>query len=343
MHPRLLIVTGPTASGKTTLSLELAAEFRAEIIVADSVQVYRDFNIGSAKPADAEISGIPHHLMSKLLPEQRVNAGVFAKEAGLVISEIHARGKQPLVVGGTGLYIRSLLCGLVPVGEPDSAVHEAFRQKIALLLAEGLSQEAVSEALHEALAQIDSESASRIHPHDRVRIVRALEVVSSTGKSMTSLQQAHQHGSACYPALVIVLEWSREVLYRRINNRVDKMFEEGLVEEVQALLQRYPSSVQPFQSIGYRQVVEFLNGSLSKQEMIESIKTETRRFAKRQMTWWRNEPKKIFWEEVTALQVPEFDSILSTRHAGALFDTIRCFLRPPESFQGVKIIRIQID
>jgi tRNA dimethylallyltransferase len=292
---RILVIAGPTASGKSKLALELARKFNGEIISADSVAVYRGFDIGSAKPTVEELREVPHHLISALEPTESFSAGSFAKMADRVIEEIVARGGVPIVCGGTGLYIRALLNGLIS----DEAGE--------------LDQELSQEELYERLLLLDPESASRVSPRDSVRTRRAVEFFLRTGGSIFKARQEHLMGERRYSSLILLLEPERSLLYSRIDNRVSEMLERGLVEEVSGLLALYSVEARPFGAIGYRHVVEGLRGEGLKQ----AIARDTRRFAKRQLTWWRNEPRKLGWRE--------FDSSASPT------ELVRCFFEPVPS------------
>ena len=293
--PSLVVITGPTASGKTQLAISLAKQFDGEIINADSVQVYRDFSIGSWKPSEDELDAVPHHLVSSVSPEEEFNAGVFCNQAREIIQSLSAKNKLPVIVGGTGLYIRALLCGLVEVEQPSDTAVAAVEEREQQILAEGKSDAEVVQALHEWLAELDPETAAGLHPSDSSRIRRALQVRLSAGESLAELQAAHGNAGDEFRALVITLLPDRSELYELIDRRVEQMLSLGLLEEVQALVTKYDQNARPFGAIGYRQVVEHLRGDYDHAEMVRLIQRDTRRFAKRQLTWWRNQPQALGW------------------------------------------------
>jgi tRNA dimethylallyltransferase len=303
--PRIIVITGPTGSGKSALALNLAKSIDGELINADSVQVYQDFDIGSAKPSAEEMSAVPHHLFSALNPKQHFDAETFRCMAKQAIKSVLDRGRIPIVVGGTGLYIRSLLCGLVPL-EPiaPNIIEEIDRQEQLWMEEAALDPQSsererkllVSNRLHQWLNSIDELTAETLHPSDANRIKRALSVKLSSGVSLLEQQERHAHSNLEYQPLVIAISPDRELLYQRIDRRVDTMFEVGFMEEVVSLREKYDESCRAFASLGYRHVVEFLEGKTSEEEMRHSMKRDTRRFAKRQLTWWRNQPEKLGWE-----------------------------------------------
>ncbi len=303
--PHLLVVTGPTGSGKSKQALLLAKQFDGEIVNADSIQLYRDCDIGSAKPTSDEFEQCPHHLFSIIDPNEEFDVAQYRSRAAEVIKDILKRGRLPIVVGGSGMYIRALLCGLVNVKQPSAQVKEQIREREQEFLDSALSKTEFCGSMHEWLAQVDPESASRISPTDLVRIRRSLLVKLSTGSSFASLQAEHRHAERNYRALVIILLPEREALYAAINRRVDEMLEWGMVGEVKLLQKRYPRSSKIFSSIGYRHVTDFLEnvespnadalGDSAWESMVEKWKCQTRNFAKRQVTWWKNEPRKLGW------------------------------------------------
>ncbi|MBX6423828.1 tRNA (adenosine(37)-N6)-dimethylallyltransferase MiaA [Thermosulfurimonas sp. F29] len=279
---KILAVVGPTGVGKTALGIELAERFGGEIVNFDSVQVYRYLDIGTAKPTPEERARVPHHLIDILEPDEPFNAAAFVERADCVIAEIVARGKVPILVGGTGLYLRALLHGLFPVEVPEE-LRRTLRER---LKREGLS------VLYQELRRRDPEAARRIHPHDRVRVLRALEVCLATGKTFSEMVRTHAFRERRYKALKIGLHLPRDELYRRLNERVDRMLEAGLLEEVKALLERgFSPELKPLQSIGYRHMIAYLKGEVSLEEAVRLMKRDTRRYAKRQLTWFRADPE----------------------------------------------------
>jgi tRNA dimethylallyltransferase len=276
-----LLISGPTAVGKSAVALELARRCNAEIINGDSLQVYRYLDIGTAKPDIAERGLLPHHLFDILDPDQPFNATDFQRRADTVIAEIHSRGALPLVVGGTGLYLKALLFGLCQMPE--------IKPEIRTRLESRLGQEG-SESLHAELSRYDATMAARLAPRDKTRVLRALEIVLATGKSITYFQDQHKFLSSRYNFLHVFLDLDREQLYQRINRRVELMIETGLRDEVQNLLEKgYSPEIKPLQSIGYRQMIEHLAGHLTFDQAISDTKQATRRYAKRQLTWFRND------------------------------------------------------
>ncbi|MGI2293235.1 tRNA (adenosine(37)-N6)-dimethylallyltransferase MiaA [Paenibacillus sp. GXUN7292] len=282
----LLVLVGPTAVGKTKLSIELAKAWQAEIISGDSMQVYRGMDIGTAKIPVSERQGIPHHLIDICEPEQAYSAAEFQENAETAIQQIAAKGKLPFIVGGTGLYVESLCYRyqFAPLGSD-----ECFRQEQEkYALSEG------NEALHLRLAKIDPEAAQRLHPNDVRRVIRALEVYHLTGQSFTE-QQKGQIKQSPYELCLIGLTMDRAELYRRIELRIDQMLEEGLVEEVQNILERHlPPSAVPMQALGYKEIAMYLRGECSYEAAVELLKRDTRRFAKRQLSWFRH-MRDIHW------------------------------------------------
>lgn len=292
-RPRLTVIAGPTASGKTALALEVAKKRGAEIVSADSQQVYRHFDIGTAKPTAAELAEVPHHLVSVADPLETFSAARFQSLADEAIAEITKRGKQVVVAGGTGLYLRILLHGVVPA--PPAAPE--LRQR--------LEQEATQHGrdhLHGRLAQVDPESAAWVKPTDLVRIVRALEIYELTGTTASQFRKDHQFAEDRYLFDLYVLDPPRDELYRRIDERTSRMFREGLLDEVRALLDRGYRDAAPMGSVGYPQALAHLEGKLSLEEAVAQTARETRRYAKRQLTWFRREPGARFIQPPFALE-----------------------------------------
>ncbi len=293
MKPSLVVVCGPTASGKSAISLELAKRFAGEILNADSVQIYKGFDIGSAKPTVFERTEVRHHLISEFEPNQELNAGIFRELAKEAIGKLHEQGTLPFVVGGTGLYIRSLLCGLVSTEFDDEQEFQGAEEEELTFDGESSS--------YEQLQKIDPISAAKLHPNDTARIRRALEVKLKSGRSLATLQEKHAHQECEFRALVCILLPQREELYAKIDRRVEQMLAEGLVDEVEKLVADHDPSLKPFKTIGYRHVLSFLRSEVSYEEMVEIMKRDTRRLAKRQYTWWRHQPEKLSWRNVTDL------------------------------------------
>lgn len=279
--PRIIILCGPTGVGKTALSLKLARELNAEIINADSVQVYRGLDIGAAKASLEERALVPHHLIDILDPDQEHNVGEYRDSARALIGELHKRGKQAIVVGGTGLYIRILVHGLFASPPADEAIRERHRQEAE---AQGVP------ALHARLAQVDPEIAARIHVNDLMRISRGLEILEQTGRPLSELQREHQFQAPHFHALKVALVRPRPELHARIEARVEAMFEAGLERECRALFERYPRETKSLQSLGYRQMAPYLAGEYDLEEARRLILKETKRYAKQQLGWLRSEP-----------------------------------------------------
>lgn len=272
----------------------LAKRLHTEIVNADSVQVYRGFDIGSAKPSAAELSEVPHHLISVVEPNDSFDAGKFRELAHRAIDDIHQRGLVPIISGGTGLYLRALLGGLVDVEISQSAVEEV-QNRADCLRAAGKGEPEIEIELREWLAKLEPDVSPGSLPSDPQRVRRALHVVLSTGASLSRLQQEHKHGDRRFRALIFCLLPEREQLYQRIDRRVDQMVEAGFVDEVRSLAQRYPTSCKPFGAIGYRHLAAVVSGELALDEAIELLKRDTRRYSKRQLTWWRHQPRNLGW------------------------------------------------
>jgi tRNA dimethylallyltransferase len=296
MEPILAIV-GPTATGKSALGLALAESLRGEIVNADALQVYRGFDIGTAKPSPADRERVPHHLIDILEPSEVYSAGEFARRARAAIADIQGRGKLPIVVGGSGLYLRALLFGISPIPPGDPEVQEALRERLA---AEGLGK------LRADLARIDPRTEARLAPGDTQRVLRALEVALVTGRPLSSWIAEQPFGTQAIASVRVGLTLPRAILYDRIAGRVAWMLEAGWLAEVQGLLRLGLSPRLPaFQAIGYRQLVRHLEGDGSLEQAIAGIVQETRRFAKRQETWFRKEPD-VTWFSAQELkrQIP---------------------------------------
>ncbi|WP_214783173.1 tRNA (adenosine(37)-N6)-dimethylallyltransferase MiaA [Exiguobacterium sp. S3] len=272
----VVVIVGPTAVGKTKTGIELAKAFDGEIVSGDSVQVYRGMDIGSAKVTKEEAEGIPHHLIDICDPDDAMSVAMFQQLARAAIDDIYARGKLPIIVGGTGLYIRSILYDYEFVERP---VDEALRAEL-----ERLAEVEGREALHQRLVQLDPERAATIHPNNVRRVVRALEVAMQ-GDTQTTDSAPSEH----YDYRLFVLHADREILYDRINQRVDAMMKAGLVEEVERLLAQGYRDTQAMRAIGYKEMIPFIDGNISKEKATDLLKQHTRQFAKRQLTWFRHQ------------------------------------------------------
>lgn len=281
----LVVILGPTASGKTALSLHLAERMRGEIVSCDSVAVYRELDIGTAKPSADERSRAPHHLLDIAAPDEPVTAGDYSRAARRAIQEIRERGHLPIVVGGTGLYLRALLEGLF-AGPPRS---EELRGRLR-----ERASERGAEYLHKLLRRMDPAAAQAIHANDVPKVIRAVEVSLSSRRPMTDLWLQGRDPLRGFRILRIGLNPDREALYRRINARAEEMFARGLVDEAQVLRERYGAAARPLSSLGYKQAIDYLDGALSPDQAIAAAQQGHRNFAKRQMTWFRREPD-VHW------------------------------------------------
>lgn len=298
----LVILTGPTAVGKTALSIKLASEIGGEIISADSMQVYRQMDIGSAKIKPEEMGGIPHHLIDILEPEEEFNVCLFEKLALEAMEQIYERGHIPVVVGGTGFYIQALL---YQIDFTEEETDTAFRDKLWQL-----GEEKGNHYLHELLRKVDPESAEEIHENNRKRVIRALEFYENCGKPISTHNKEQRQKTSAYNSCYFVLTDDRKKLYERIESRVDQMLSKGLVDEVRTLKERgCNASMVSMQGLGYKEILEYLDGRCSLLEAVEKIKKETRHFAKRQLTWFRRE-KDVIWLDKQAFAYDE-DDVLS--------------------------------
>jgi len=289
--PSLIIISGPTCVGKTDAAIGLAEPLGAEIISADAMQVYRYMNIGTAKPSEEQRARVPHHLIDVVNPDEPFSAALFGTMAHAVIRDLHQKGCPIFVVGGTGLYIKALTRGLFPGREQVSTGGKKLVRKRLRDEAETLGL----DALYRRLQKVDPAAAARIHPNDTHRIIRALEVHQVTGRPISQHQKTHSFRDVRYRTLKIALTPDRNILYDRINRRVDLMLASGLLEEVKWLLaQGYPSTLKSMRSIGYRHMGGYLEGRTPWDETIRLFKRDTRRYAKRQLTWFRADPK-ILW------------------------------------------------
>jgi tRNA dimethylallyltransferase len=277
----LLVLLGPTASGKTSLSLGLAERFGGEIVSCDSVALYREFDIGTAKPNSAERARVPHHLIDIADPTEAVTAGDYARRARETLAEIRAREKLPIVVGGTGLYLRALLEGLFAGPQRSEELRERLRER---------ATSRGPEHLHKILRRLDSAAAAKIHANDTPKIIRAIEVTLSAKAPMTQLWSESRAPLTGFRVVRIGLNPERSALYERINLRCQRMFDEGLVEETKVLLEKYGPSPWPLSSLGYKQAAQFLRGELTRAQAVEAAQQAHRNYAKRQMTWFRREP-----------------------------------------------------
>ncbi|NMB01669.1 MAG: tRNA (adenosine(37)-N6)-dimethylallyltransferase MiaA [Firmicutes bacterium] len=285
MRQKVLVIIGPTAVGKTELSLEIAEHFGAEIISADSMQVYRGMDIGTAKPSQAERQRVVHHLLDVVNPDETFNVADYIGLAEQVLQDLQRKATVPIVAGGTGLYVDALLDGFL---FPDTSADPEIRQE----LEEVAKQDPTS--LHIELQKVDPISAKRLHPNDLRRIIRALEVYRRTGEPISELQKKKQATERPYNPLYIGLTRDRSEIYQRVNERVDQMIKEGLVAEVEGLLQKYPEQPTALQALGYKEIALYLRGELTLPEAVELLKRDTRRYAKRQLSWFKRN-QRIHW------------------------------------------------
>ncbi len=281
-EPLLVVLLGPTASGKTALSLAIAGRFHGEIVNCDSVAVYRELNIGTAKPSAAERQRAPHHLFDIVDLAQPMTAGEYARRARQVLTEIRDHGHLPIVVGGTGLYLRALIDGLFAGPERSEALRLHLRERAV---------ERGSSYLHRILARMDRAASEKIHPNDAAKLIRAIEVCLAARQPMTELWQKGRDPLTGFRILRIGLDPDRQALYARINQRAAAMFDEGLIEETRGLIQKYGPARDALHSLGYRQAVEVLAGKLTREQAIAAAQQGHRNYAKRQMTWFRREPE----------------------------------------------------
>lgn len=280
--PLLVVILGPTASGKTSLSLALAKMFAGEIVNCDSVAMYREFDIGTAKPSLAERARAPHHLFDCVDPAEEVTAGEYARRARLVLGEIKVRAHLPVVVGGTGLYLRALLEGLFAGPQRSDELREQLRERAG---------RRGSSYLHRILLRLDRAAGEKIHPNDAPKLIRAIEVCLASRQKMSEMWEQGSDPLRGFRVLRVGLDPERGALYERINLRAAGMFEAGLVEETRRLVAKYGSRARPLGSLGYRQAAQYLRGELSLDEAVAAAQQGHRNYAKRQMTWFRREPE----------------------------------------------------
>jgi tRNA dimethylallyltransferase len=285
-EPLLVVVLGPTASGKTALSLALAERFHGEIVNCDSVAMYLEFDIGTAKPTASELARAPHHLLNCVAPTGHVTAGEYARRARQVLEEIKAREHLPILVGGTGLYLRALLEGLFPGPQRSEELRQRLRNR---------AESRGSSYLHRILRRLDRAAAEKIHANDTPKLIRAIEVCLASRQKMTELwRQRGRDPLQGFRILRLGLDPERQALYGRINQRAQQMFEAGLVEETKRLLDKYGDAAGPLSSLGYKQAAQFLRGELTREQALQAAQQAHRNYAKRQITWFRREPQVIW-------------------------------------------------
>ena len=284
-EPLLVAVLGPTASGKTALALTIAHHFDGEIVNCDSVAMYRDFEIGTAKPSAVERAEVPHHLLDFVDPTANVTAGEYARQARQVLREISGRSHLPIVSGGTGLYLRALLEGLFAGPQRSEELRNNLRRR---------AEEGGPELRHRILRRLDSSAAERIHANDLPKVIRAIEVCLASRRPMTELLQEGREPLRGFRILRLGLNPEREALYTRINQRATKMFERGLIAETEVLCKKYGNEARPLTSLGYKQAMQVLRGEIDRKQALETAQQSHRNYAKRQMTWFRREPD-VHW------------------------------------------------
>jgi tRNA dimethylallyltransferase len=280
-EPWLVVIMGPTASGKTALSLALAQRFHGEIVNGDSVAMYREFDIGTAKPNAAERSLAPHHLFDCVDPAEYMTAGEYTRQARQILAEVTLRHHLPIVVGGTGLYLRALLEGLFPGPQRSEGLRARLRERVG---------NRRPDHLHRILRRLDGAAAEKIHANDTPKLIRAIEVCLASRQKMSELWQQGREPLRGFRILRIGLDPGRAELYDRIHQRALRMFETGLIEETKSLLQKYGTEARPLTSLGYKQAVQLLRGELIREQALQAAQQAHRNYAKRQMTWFRREP-----------------------------------------------------
>lgn len=298
MEKLALVIIGPTCSGKTSLALNLAKKLNSEIISADSRQIYKYLDIGTAKPTLEELNSIKHHFIDILDPSAEFNASMFEIEALKIITELHSQNKIPIIAGGSGLYVKALIDGIFDSIDSD----EDYRIELF-----ELKNKFGNEYLYEELKKIDPVSAEKMLPQNWKRIIRALEVYKISGEPIWKLQSSYQR-EVNVNFIQYGLNWEREILYKNIEARVDKMIEDGLIDEVSNLINKYDKSLNSLNTVGYKEIIEFLENKISKERAVELIKRNTRRYAKRQLTWFRKD-ERIKWIDISSLS--EIDKVSS--------------------------------
>ena len=284
--PKVIVICGPTASGKTSLGIKLANRINGEIISCDSMQIYKDMDIGTAKPTLEERNAAKHYLVDFVSPDKRYSVADYKKDAEETIDKIISEGKTPIIVGGTGLYLNSLVYG---IEYPNIETNLKYREELEnRVLAEGLGK------LYDEAAEIDPEAIKKISPNDKKRILRILEIYHATGKTKTEMEIESKKKGVKYDYRIFVLNMERGKLYDRINKRVDIMIENGLEEEVRKLIEKYTKFPTAMQGLGYKEIIEYFDNKITRDEAIEKIKMESRRYAKRQITWFKSY-KNAIW------------------------------------------------
>jgi len=283
--PLLVVVLGPTASGKTALSLALAERLHGEIVNCDSVAMYREFEIGTAKPTASERTRAPHHLLDFVDPKSYITAGEYGRLGRQALAEVKSRGSLPIVVGGTGLYLSALLDGLFPGPQRSEELRERLRQRV---------ERKGTDYLQRVLCRLDPDAAAKIHANDIPKLIRAIEVCLASRQKMTEMWKQGRDPLSGFRILRLGLNPNREALYARINQRAEHMFESGLVEETKRLLEKYGDTARPLSSLGYKQAVQLLQGEIDSKAAVQAAQQAHRNYAKRQLTWFRREPEVVW-------------------------------------------------
>ena len=291
---KVIVICGPTASGKTALAIELAKKINGEIISCDSMQIYKEMDIGTAKPTPEEMQEIQHYLIGFVEPNKRYSVADYKKDAKNAIKQVLLKEKIPIIVGGTGLYLDSLI---YEIDYQEIEFDSKYREEL-----EKICEEKGIEVLYEKAKKIDPQAVEKISKNDRKRIMRILEIYKATGKTKTMQERDSRKKEVEYDYHVYALSWNRKTLYDRINKRVDIMIEQGLIEEVKRILLKYKDFPTSMQGLGYKEVITYLKGECTKEEAIEKIKMETRRYAKRQLTWFRKNKQTVWLEAERGIQ-----------------------------------------
>lgn len=293
-RPRVAILVGPTGVGKSNLAIELAEAFGGEVVSADSMQVYRHMDIGTAKPMIDEQRRVRHHLIDIVTPDQPFHAGLYQRLGRQTIDQLYRSGKPIWVVGGTGLYVKTLTQGIFDSPKVDPSVREMLKQE---------AKEKGEDSLYQRLKRVDLKTASCLHPRDLFRTIRALEVFDSTGIPISFFREQHRFGERPYQTLKIGIEMDRMALYHRIEERVDQMIKRGFLQEVRGLMEMgYGAELKPMQSLGYKQMVQFLSKEIGWNEAVTQMKRDTRHYAKRQWTWFKADTEIHWWNETSDRQ-----------------------------------------